>query len=120
MAVIKCPECGKTLKVSDSAAGKRVRCPGCKNPFDVPADAPVLEVVEEEEEEQEERVTARPRPPADAAPRLAATTTRMEDEDEEPAASAPAAVERRPRRHHGFQRAVGVRHPCVFALLLRR
>ncbi len=45
MAVIKCPECGKSLKVSDSIAGKRLRCPGCKNPFVVPEDAPVLELV---------------------------------------------------------------------------
>jgi len=26
---VKCEGCGKTLKVKDELAGKRVRCPGC-------------------------------------------------------------------------------------------
>lgn len=66
MPVIKCPDCDKSLKVSDNTIGKRVRCPGCKNPFVVP-DVPVVELVEEEEEEEDdeeeeaERVTTRPK-----------------------------------------------------------
>ncbi|HTU16723.1 MAG TPA: MJ0042-type zinc finger domain-containing protein [Gemmataceae bacterium] len=81
MAAVECPKCGKSLKVNDSLAGKRVRCPGCKNPFVVP-DAPVVELVEDEEE-QEERVTKRPR-------RDAARRPRDEEEDDD--------KPRRPRR----------------------
>jgi predicted Zn finger-like uncharacterized protein len=73
MPVIQCPDCGKSLKVSDNVAGKRVRCPGCQNPFVAP-DAPVVELVEEEEEE--ERVTTRPA--ADRRPKA-----RRNDEEEE-------------------------------------
>ena len=38
---VKCP-CGKLLKVPDTAAGKRVKCPACGKVFQVPAtsDAP--------------------------------------------------------------------------------
>jgi predicted Zn finger-like uncharacterized protein len=82
MAVIQCPDCGKSLKVNDSTLGKRVRCPGCKNPFVVP-DAPVVELAEEDEE-QEERVTTRPRRPAARRER-----EEEDEEDDEP---------RRPRR----------------------
>lgn len=32
-----CPHCGKTLKVSAEQAGKRVRCPACRQPFEISA-----------------------------------------------------------------------------------
>lgn len=35
--------CGKWLKVSDSAAGKVVKCPGCGSPIEVPLEAQVLD-----------------------------------------------------------------------------
>lgn len=35
--VVKC-ECGKKFKAKDSLAGKRVRCPGCRQPVTVGAD----------------------------------------------------------------------------------
>ncbi len=40
--IIKCPNaaCGKQMQVPDNAAGKRVQCPTCKQPFMVPAAAP--------------------------------------------------------------------------------
>jgi hypothetical protein len=31
-----CPHCSKTMPLSADLAGKRVRCPGCKKPFDAP------------------------------------------------------------------------------------
>lgn len=92
MPVIKCPDCGKSLKVSDNIAGKRVRCPGCKNPFVVPEDAPVLELVDEEEE-QEERVTTRPRREAARTPPVRRPRDE-DDEEEEDDEDRP----RRPRR----------------------
>ena len=58
MTVVKCPECRKSLKVNDTIAGKRVRCPGCQKPFVVPEEPVVLEEVEEV---REDRITARPR-----------------------------------------------------------
>jgi DNA-directed RNA polymerase subunit RPC12/RpoP len=33
---LTCPECGKKLNVPESAAGKKVRCPGCKTVVPVP------------------------------------------------------------------------------------
>jgi len=85
MAAVECPKCGKSLKVNDSLAGKRVRCPGCKSPFVVP-DAPVVELVEEEE--QEERVTTRPRRETERRPASRRPRDEEEDDDEP----------RRPRR----------------------
>lgn len=35
--LVTCPECSKRLKVPDSAAGKKIRCPGCSGPIPVPA-----------------------------------------------------------------------------------
>jgi ribosomal protein S27E len=37
----KCPGCGKTLDVPDSAAGKRVKCPACAQVWQIPAAARV-------------------------------------------------------------------------------
>ena len=39
--VIKCPNaaCAKAMQLPDNAAGKRVQCPSCKQPFQVPAAA---------------------------------------------------------------------------------
>ena len=65
MAVIQCPECGKSLKVSDTFAGKRVRCPVCQKPFVVPDAADEVEEVEEVEEVQEAHPAKRPRRDAD-------------------------------------------------------
>ena len=35
--ILTCPNCRKTLKVPDNAAGKKVRCPGCLEILPVPA-----------------------------------------------------------------------------------
>ena len=37
MAVIRCPECERKIKVSDESAGRKVRCPHCKAVVEVPA-----------------------------------------------------------------------------------
>lgn len=87
MAVIQCPDCGKSLKVNDSTLGKRVRCPGCKNPFVVP-DAPVVELAEEDDE-PEERMTTRPRRQTERRPAARREREEEDEEDDEP---------RRPRR----------------------
>lgn len=68
--------CGKTLRVQDELAGKRVRCPACQ--AIVVAPEPELEVGMPLEEE--------PPPPA----RRSAKAAPAEDEDERPASS-PAA-----------------------------
>jgi WD40 repeat protein len=42
MAVpITCPQCGKSLQLSDSALGKTIRCPGCQKTFKAPPAAVV-------------------------------------------------------------------------------
>jgi predicted Zn finger-like uncharacterized protein len=50
---IDCPNCEKTLRINNSAAGKKVKCPKCQELFRVPAE-PV-----EEEEAAEERPARR-------------------------------------------------------------
>lgn len=39
--------CGKMLRVPDTSAGKRAKCPACGAVVEVPAPDPVFEVVEE-------------------------------------------------------------------------
>lgn len=111
MAVVKCPECGKSLKVSDNLAGKRVRCPGCKNPITVPApDAPVLELAEDEEEEG---VTAQPR--RNAARSAPPRRSRDDDEDEE---DEEEEDDRPRRRRRSVRRDVSVSSgPLVYGIL---
>ena len=36
-----CPHCGKALNIKDKLAGKRAKCPGCKNVLRIPAVAAV-------------------------------------------------------------------------------
>jgi hypothetical protein len=50
--LLKCP-CGKTLRVGDEAAGKRVKCPACTAILAVPAPTPEPEVFELPPEELE-------------------------------------------------------------------
>ncbi len=97
MPVIQCPDCGKSLRVNDTTIGKRVRCPGCENPFVVP-DAPVVELAEVEEEEEEERVKPRPRSrrprekveeDEDPSPRRPRRRKRNDDDDGVSYSSAP-------------------------------
>ena len=42
---LKCP-CGKTLRVADENAGRRVKCPACAAVLDAPAPELFFEVVE--------------------------------------------------------------------------
>ena len=92
--IVKCPECRKTLKLSDEAAGKRVRCPGCKQSFVAPAP-------DEPEEEVEEAVSAE-EPPL-RRPRCG------RDEDEE---------DDRPRRRKGRPRDIAAPMlPMVYGVL---
>lgn len=46
---VECPECEKKLKVPVTAAGKKVRCPACKNAVPVPEVKQVVAVEDEEE-----------------------------------------------------------------------
>ncbi len=39
---VSCPGCQRTLKVSDQAAGKRLRCPHCQTQFRLPSREPVV------------------------------------------------------------------------------
>jgi DNA-directed RNA polymerase subunit M/transcription elongation factor TFIIS len=65
---IRCPGCHSTLRVRPELAGKRVKCPKCGKPVQVPAEeeeelvelVAVDEVEEPEEEEEEERPRGKP------------------------------------------------------------
>ena len=43
MIRFQCRECGKTLKVPASKAGKKARCPGCRSPIQIPEPTPVAD-----------------------------------------------------------------------------
>ncbi len=77
---IRCPGCQSTLRVRPELAGKRVKCPKCGKPLEVPVETEELvplEVVEEElEEEKLEEDEERPRKKASKykpCPRCGAT-----------------------------------------------
>lgn len=57
---VSCPSCSKSLSVGDDFGGRRVKCPGCKSVFQVPASAPIT--VEPVEEPMETEVSDRPLP----------------------------------------------------------
>ena len=57
---ISCPSCTKSLSVGDDFGGRRVKCPGCHEVFQVPSAAPI--VVEPVAESTETEVSDRPLP----------------------------------------------------------
>lgn len=75
MPVLACPHCRKQIRVPDSAAGKRARCPLCQEAFVVPGD--------DEDAVTEDRPPPRSRGPSreeEDRPRR----PRDEDEDDRP------------------------------------
>jgi hypothetical protein len=65
-----CPTCGKKLRAPEAAAGKKGKCPGCQNTFQVPepvyeaeeAGPPVVEIDESPPEIDEAQDDRRPCP----------------------------------------------------------
>jgi F0F1-type ATP synthase assembly protein I len=116
---MQCP-CDRAFRVKDELAGKKIRCPACKQILLVPApeieifvedDAahylmaeepkakkPVAARADEDEEERDERVTAKPAAWVKPAPR------REEEEDERPRRRRDEDDEVRPRRKNKIPR----------------
>jgi hypothetical protein len=131
--VMKCPSCKKSLKLNDSLAGKRVRCPACQKPFQVPKgedereEVDELEEVPTSEEEAETAVQAkRPaarsrRPPdeddeEDERPARRSRRARDEDEDDEEEEEERPRRRRRRRRRSGGDASAGT-GPLVLGIL---
>jgi hypothetical protein len=74
-----CP-CGKSLRVGDEHAGRRVKCPACGATVLVPKPPPQFEVVNEEEEPEFE--IAEDQPPESRRARHAKQSTSSDDDDE--------------------------------------
>jgi len=111
--VVNCPQCHKALKLSDTSAGKRVRCSACKHPILVPAKAADLEESEEDVEEEEQRPVNSSRRASDEeeneAPRRPRVSREEDEEEDRP---------RRPRRRRAAVDAGGVPIlPFVYAIL---
>jgi hypothetical protein len=124
--IIKCPECQKSLKLNESLAGKRVRCPACKKPFVVPEMVDELEEVdpstlasesEEDEGVQAERPVRRsrrqPEDEDEEEARPARRSRREPDEEDEDDEERP----RRPRRRRRRPRAPSSSAPLVLGIL---
>src|SRR5688500_8784987 len=62
-----CPHCNRRLKVPDEAAGKRGRCPGCKNPFTVTPTADAARTARKDDKPAQAAVKASKEPPAKEA-----------------------------------------------------
>lgn len=97
--------CGKTLRVKDELAGKRVKCPACGGVAAVPAAEPEFDVVEDEPPPRKPaaRPVARPaRDDDDDEPRPAKGKARKDDgydldeDDEKPAKKSAAKWKRKP------------------------
>lgn len=87
-----CP-CGKSLRVADEHAGKRIKCPGCQAIGTAPKAEPKFEVIEDKPKEQlaAPPAPAKPKPTAKPVAKPAprdeeddAGFTVEEDEDEKP------------------------------------
>jgi hypothetical protein len=92
MIALKCPHCAKGIRAPDEQAGKRVRCPGCKEVLTVPAATTAV---------QSAPIAVKPKPPP--LPKRAAI------DDEEPVVVVPVieetdAEDDRPRRARNRRR----------------
>jgi hypothetical protein len=86
---IQCESCGKKIKVPPTAAGKKVRCPGCQGVIGIPAAEEPPEAVEADDPfaglgggetiETERPVLAQPKP----KPKSAASRRAVASEDDE-------------------------------------
>jgi hypothetical protein len=87
MPVLECPHCRKQVRVPESAAGRRARCPLCQEAFSVPA---------EDEAVTEDRPPPRSRHPRDEDDR----PRRFRDEEDDRPRRRPREDEEdyRPRR----------------------
>lgn len=85
--------CGRALNVKDELAGKKIRCPACKDILTVPAteDDLVLEAMPADEEEPRGRSSRR------AAIQAEPPTRRREEEE-------PPPKKKRPKRSRDIQR----------------
>lgn len=83
---IQCPECEKRLKVADSAAGKKIRCPACKAVIAIPAAEELVEpddLVEPDEETAVSETPVRKKKKPDLDEDEPAPKKRKKSEDDE-------------------------------------
>ena len=69
-------QCGKALRVKDEFAGKKVRCPGCKEVMSIPLPEPEASP----DDEALNMLLADDQAPATAAPKPALSETAFQDE----------------------------------------
>jgi len=121
--IVKCPECGRALKLGDEAAGKRVRCPACKHAFTVPTPEEEIEEIEEIEEEAEPEPEERPskrsrRPPREdeeeEEPPRRRRASRDEDEEEEEEEDRPRPRKKKKKKARQVSAPSG---PLVWAII---
>jgi uncharacterized paraquat-inducible protein A len=107
MIKFKCPHCDRDVSVADEHAGKKARCPACREIFQIPQARAAVEEIPE----------ARPRPKA-APPERPRRPAPVEEEEDLPEAEAAddepeeEAEEERPRRKKKKIRARGQWADC--------
>jgi predicted Zn finger-like uncharacterized protein len=96
-----CPHCEAKLKVPETAAGKKIRCPKCNESFKVPADdEEPTAVAPKASALKAKRARQRADDDDEEVARRGRSAREDDDEDEEP------ARKRRPRKSAGNQRRV--------------
>lgn len=102
--------CGKSLRVADEHAGKRIKCPGCQAVCTAPAPKaePKFEVVEDEPQER----LAAPAP-AKARPKPAAKPQPRDEEDDDPGFTVEEDEEEKPKPKKKLNFSKGTRRDEV-------
>src|SRR5437879_3495226 len=75
--IVVCP-CGKKLKVSDNVAGKKIRCPTCKEVF-VAEEEDDRKKRRDDDEDEETDIQEKPRP----TKKVASKAKRRDDDDDD-------------------------------------
>jgi phage FluMu protein Com len=121
---LACSECDKKLKVADTAAGKKIRCPVCKAIVAVPEAEDFVEPDEDEDTAVSEKPTKKPSKSTSKSHRPPSRKRRdeddddFEDEEEEEEERRPKKKKKKKRRQFDDRRGGDVPHRGITILIM--
>jgi ribosomal protein S27E len=108
MIHITCQHCTRDIRVADEHAGKKIRCPGCKEVLVLPAAAPAVKPAKAAPAPSPSPIkkaapppVPKRRPPEDDDEEIAVAEAVAEDEDDEPRPRKRKRLKRRSRGRKG-------------------